>query len=346
LKNQESPETAPVRTGNPVIASVLSIIPGVGQFYCGARARGVVWIFGIIGQCLLFRATPSAVPFLPWVGVFWLWNLVDAWHLAVGRPRSLTGPVLFAAFLNFAAGWHITEVSFGKLVENFGSMGHIARGLVMPDIIEHGHASPTLALNVKLLVDTIYMALIGTVLPIPVTLVLSVLGARNLMGANAATRAIYGVSRSIMNLLRSVEVIVIAFMMSVAVGIGPFAGVLAIAIHGIGAQGKLYSEAIEDIDRGPVEAISATGATWLQTVLYGVLPQVTPQFIAFTMYRWDINVRTATVIGLVGGGGIGYTLYQYINSLQWNQAGTAIWLIAVAVILMDWASAVVREKFT
>lgn len=342
----EAPQAEPERTGNPAFAAILSIIPGAGQFYCGARVRGVAWFLWIVGQVLVFRATPSALPFTPWVALLWLWNLVDAWHYAVGRPRSLTLPIVFATFLNLAAGWHITEVSFGRLLENFGSMGHIARGLVMPDVWKDGKVSPTLALNIRLLIDTIYMALIGTVLPIPVTLVLSVLGARNLMGGNRATRTIYGVSRSIMNLLRSIEVIVIAFMMSVAVGIGPFAGVLAIAIHGIGAQGKLYSEAIEDIDRGPVEAISATGATWLQTVLYGVLPQVTPQFIAFTMYRWDINVRTATVIGLVGGGGIGYTLYQYINSLQWNQAGTAIWLIAIAVILMDWASAVVREKYS
>jgi phosphonate transport system permease protein len=129
-----------------------------------------------------------------------------------------------------------------------------------------------------------------------------------------------------------------------AVGIGPFAGVLALAIHGVGALGKLYSEAIESIEHGPIEAIRATGANQLQVIVYAVVPQVVPQFIAFTLYRWDINVRMATVIGLVGGGGIGYQLIQYMNLLQWRQAATAIWLIAGVVMLMDYASAVIRER--
>jgi len=130
----------------------------------------------------------------------------------------------------------------------------------------------------------------------------------------------------------------------VAVGVGPFAGVIALAIHGIGAIGKLYSEAIESIEPGPIEAIRATGANELQVVVFGVVPQVVPQFIAFTLYRWDINVRMATVIGLVGGGGIGSQLMQYMGLLQWRQAATAIWLIAGVVMLMDYASAVIREK--
>lgn len=149
-----------------------------------------------------------------------------------------------------------------------------------------------------------------------------------------------------MNLLRSVEVLIIALMFVVAVGPGPFAGVLALAIHGVGALGKLYSEAIESIDPGPIEAITATGAHPVQVVAYGVVPQVVPQFVAFTIYRWDINVRSATVIGLVGGGGIGFTLKDYIDLLRWPQAATAVWLIALAVIAMDYASAVIRERLT
>ena len=338
------------RRGNPGAAALLSVIPGAGHIYAGATARGIAWFVWVTAQAAVFYATgskpPSAQSFLPWAGVLWLWNIVDAFWYAAGRTRSLAGPILLTAAVNFAAGWHITQVDVGELIVGFPKMGHIAAGLLQPDLWQEGRPSPTLTHSLKLIVDTLYMALIGTVLPIPVTMVLSVVGARNLTSGNWLTRSLYAVSRSIMNLLRSIEVIIIAVMMTVAVGIGPFAGVLALAIHGIGAQGKLYSEAIEDIDPGPVEAITATGATWLQRVIYGVLPQVMPQFIAFTMYRWDINVRMATVIGLVGGGGIGYTLYQYINTLQWRQAGTAIWLISIAVILMDWASAVVREKYT
>jgi phosphonate transport system permease protein len=146
------------------------------------------------------------------------------------------------------------------------------------------------------------------------------------------------------NVLRSIETLILAVVMAVVVGLGPFAGVMAIVIHSIGAMGKLYSESIESIDPGPIEAITATGANRLQVILYAVLPQVVPQFLSFTMYRWDINVRLSTVIGLVGGGGIGFILIQYINLLQWSQAGTALWLIGIVVIAMDYASAIIREK--
>src|SRR6185503_1690592 len=122
--------------------------------------------------------------------------------------------------------------------------------------------------------------------------------------------AVYFVTRTGFNVLRSVEVMIIAVIMVVVVGIGPFAGVLAIVVHSIGALGKLYSEAIESIDPGPTEAISATGARPLQVVRYAVIPQIVPQFLSFTLYRLDINVRMSTIVGLVGGGGIGFVLTE------------------------------------
>jgi len=194
------------------------------------------------------------------------------------------------------------------------------------------------------MLETIYLALIGTGLSLIFALPLSFLGARNLMHGTPILKTIYGLTRGLFTILRSVEVLIFAVIAVAAVGIGPFAGVIALAVHGIGALGKLYSEAIESIEDGPVEAIRSTGANDVQVVAYGVVPQVVPQFIAFTLYRWDINVRMATVIGLVGGGGIGYQLIQYMNLLQWRQAATAIWLIAAVVMLMDYASAVIREK--
>ena len=108
--------------------------------------------------------------------------------------------------------------------------------------------------------------------------------------------------------------------------------------------GKLFSEQIESIDPGPVEAITATGATPSQVVLYAVVPQVFPQFLALGFYRWDINVRMSTIIGFVGGGGIGFLLQQWINLLKYNEAGTALLAIAVVVIALDMISARVREK--
>jgi len=194
------------------------------------------------------------------------------------------------------------------------------------------------------MVETIFLALMGTFFALLVSIPLSFLGARNLMQGSAAGWTIYYTVRMLFNVLRSIETLILAVVMAVVVGLGPFAGVMAIVIHSIGAMGKLYSESIESIDPGPIEAITATGANRLQVVLYAVLPQVVPQFLSFTMYRWDINVRLSTVIGLVGGGGIGFILIQHINLLQWSQAGTALWLIGIVVITMDYASAIIREK--
>jgi phosphonate transport system permease protein len=107
----------------------------------------------------------------------------------------------------------------------------------------------------------------------------------------------------------------------------------------------LYSEAIESIDPGPLEAIQATGGTRLQTIVYAVIPQVLPPFISFTIYRWDINVRLSTVIGLVGGGGIGFILIQWIRQFQYEAAGIAVWLIAITVAVLDYVSSEIRERF-
>jgi phosphonate transport system permease protein len=204
--------------------------------------------------------------------------------------------------------------------------------------------SDTLRLSLDKMLETIFLALMGTAFGVVLSVPLSFLAARNLMKGSGVGSLVYYATRTFFNLTRSIEVMIVAVIMAVVVGIGPFAGVMALVIHSIGALGKLYSEAIESIDPGPIEAITATGAGRLQVVLFAVLPQVIPQFISFTLYRWDINVRMSTIIGFVGGGGIGYLLIQYINLLQWNQAGTVIWLIAIVVGLMDYASAVLRER--
>ena len=132
----------------------------------------------------------------------------------------------------------------------------------------------------------------------------------------------------------------------VVVGLGPFAGTLALTIHSIAALAKLYSEAIESIDPGPIEAIHGTGANWVQTVVFAVVPQIVPPFVSFTIYRWDINVRMSTIIGLVGGGGIGFLLVQWIRLLDYRAAGIAVWFIAVTVAILDYVSAEIRERFT
>jgi phosphonate ABC transporter permease subunit PhnE len=155
---------------------------------------------------------------------------------------------------------------------------------------------------------------------------------------------VYYVTRTILNALRSIEPLIMAIVFAIWVSIGPFAGVLALTLHSIAALGKLYSEQVESINPGPIEAITATGANRLQVIAYGVVPQIVPPYIAFTLYRWDINVRMSTVIGFVGGGGIGFILQQWINLLQYRQAGVAVLAIAIVVATLDYVSAQVREK--
>ncbi len=156
---------------------------------------------------------------------------------------------------------------------------------------------------------------------------------------------IYAFMRVIMNIVRSIEPLILAVIGIIWVGPGPFAGFMALTAHTIAALGKLYSEAIESIDPGPIEAVQSTGADRLQTIRYAVFPQVLPPFIAFTIYRWDINVRLSTIIGLVGGGGIGFLLIQWIRLFQYEQAGIAVWLITLTVAALDFVSAEIREQF-
>jgi phosphonate ABC transporter permease subunit PhnE len=156
---------------------------------------------------------------------------------------------------------------------------------------------------------------------------------------------IYTITRTILNALRSVEALVMAIVFVIAVGIGPFAGVMALGLHTIVSLAKLYSEQVESISAGPLEAVEATGANRLQTIIYAVIPQIVPPYISYTMYRWDINVRMSTIIGFVGGGGIGFLLQQNINLLNYRAASAQMLAIAVVVASMDYLSSVLREKY-
>jgi phosphonate transport system permease protein len=211
-------------------------------------------------------------------------------------------------------------------------------------VVGNPRPSETFWLVVQRMGETIAQALMATTLGILIAVPLSFLGARNLMMVNPVGTAVYYVARTAFNILRSIEPLIMAIVFVVWVGLGPFAGVLALVAHSVAALAKLYSEAIESIDPGPIEAITATGANRLQVIVYAVLPQVLPPFVAFSVYRWDINVRMSTIIGFVGGGGIGFLLQQWIRLSKYNEAATAIWAIAIVVSVLDYASAQVRER--
>lgn len=155
---------------------------------------------------------------------------------------------------------------------------------------------------------------------------------------------IYSLTRSVLNVIRSIEPLIMAVIFVVWVGLGPFAGVMALTLHTIAALGKLFSEQIEGISSGPIEAINATGANRLQMVVFAVIPQIVPLYIAYTLYRWDINVRMSTIIGFVGGGGIGFLLSQSIRLLRYSDASVMMLAIALVVSLLDYVSAQVRTR--
>ncbi len=206
-------------------------------------------------------------------------------------------------------------------------------------------ASDPLKLTIGRMAETIFMGMMATLFGILFSIPASFLAARNLMSGSWITMSLYYLTRTVMNIVRSIEPLIWALIAVVWVGLGPFAGIIALTIHSIAALGKLYSEAIESIDPGPIEAIQATGATQLQTIMYAVVPQMIPSFVSFSIYRWDINVRMSTIIGLVGGGGIGFLLVQYIRLLDYRSAGIAVWFIAVTVATLDYVSAEIRARF-
>ena len=246
-----------------------------------------------------------------------------------------------------SGGFELDVVIPYRVIPTQGDQGYVEWKLEARQVASIGDPviSEELKLSIEKMIETIFLGMMSTFFGVILSIPISFLASRNLMSANWFTRTIYMVVRTILNIVRSIESLVWAVIAIIAVGLGPFAGILALTVHSIAALGKLYSEAIESIDHGPVEAIQATGANWLQTVWYAVIPQIIPPFVSFTIYRWDINVRMSTVIGMVGGGGIGYLLIQWIRLLDYRSAGIAIWFIAITVAILDFISSEIRERF-
>jgi phosphonate ABC transporter permease subunit PhnE len=195
-----------------------------------------------------------------------------------------------------------------------------------------------------LMIVTIFLGIMGTAFALIVAVPMSFLGARNIMAGNPITNGIYVAVRLLFTVIRSIDVLIVVLIVLPLFGLGNASGVFALAFHNVGVMGKLYSEAIEGIDAGPAEAMTATGANRFQVIWAAIVPQLVNPFISFTIYRLDTNVRLANVIGLVGGGGIGVALFQNIQLLRYHTAGTFILLIVVTVAAMDFISAQVRKR--
>ncbi len=294
------------------------------RWAAAAAALGALWQLLGRGAALspggaMVLGVPEAVRQLPWT------RTLRGWLAAI------------LIELTFFTGWLVTELDLVAFLTKFGKAADIVRGLAHP-------SASVLHEGVVLLVQTVFLAFMATAFAIPVAFVLAFPSARNLTRGTTTARLVYVASRTLMNFVRAVEPLVWALIFISWVGIGPFAGVLALWVHSVAALTKLYSEQIESIDPGPMDAITATGAGTLQVLRYGVVPQVIPPFLSFTIYRWDINVRMSTIIGFVGGGGIGYILKPRVDLGEWGEVGTLVLLIAGTVWLMDVVSAKIRER--
>ncbi|MEL6351268.1 MAG: phosphonate ABC transporter, permease protein PhnE [Cyanobacteria bacterium J06627_28] len=190
------------------------------------------------------------------------------------------------------------------------------------------------------IIETVCMGVWGTLLAAVVAAPLSVLAAENISPPWVVQPV-----RRIFDTMRAINEVVFALMFVVAVGLGPFAGVLALFVHTTGTLGKLFSEAIENIDLGPIEGVRASGASKVQEILFGVIPQVMPPWISFTLYRFEANVRSASVLGIVGAGGIGVSLYQSFRSFKYPKVCAILIILIVAVSLLDVISAKLRRHF-
>ena len=192
------------------------------------------------------------------------------------------------------------------------------------------------------LAQTINIATLGTVMAIVVSLPLAFCAALN----TAPARAVYGLARLVIVVSRSVDTLIWALIFIIVVGPGSLAGVLAVAVRSIGFVSKLLAEGIEEIDHGQAEAVTATGATRLQTLLYAIVPQIKPVFAGICIYRWDINIRESTVLGLVGAGGIGFTLNEAILGLEWARVGLILVVVLGVVLVSEAVSAFARGRVT
>ncbi len=242
---------------------------------------------------------------------------------------NLIGWGLFAAVLMWS--WEGAEMRPLDLFIYGENMGAFASGFFPPNF----HEWPTF---LEQMIITVQIALWGTVLAVICSVPFGVLSAENV-----APYWIYHPTRRLMDAARAINEIVFAMLFVVAVGLGPFAGVLALWVHTTGVLAKLFSEAVEAIDPRPVEGIRATGAGKVQEVIFGVIPQVLPLWISFSLYRFESNVRSATVVGIVGAGGIGVVLWEYIRGFYYSETAAVMIIIIVTVVVLDVISQRLRK---
>lgn len=261
----------------------------------------------------------------------------------IGRYNLLVGPSAGNAgwwkYLGIAAAglgvvwWAAigSEVSAGELVKGLPWIADFL-GRMLPPNWEF------MQKLVRPAIETVQIAIWGTLLAIVLAIPVCFLAARNI----SPNLVVFHAMRQVLNIARGINEIILALIFVAAVGLGPFPGVLALALHGAGMLGKFFAESIEDIDQGPIEALRSTGAGPIQIIIFGVIPQVITSWIAVVLYRFETNLRQATVLGMVGAGGIGFELVGSMKLFQYQDTATCILVIVVMVMAADYISSKLR----
>lgn len=248
-------------------------------------------------------------------------------------PRSWLSLMAWGLGLAVLAGsYQGADIRFGDLVRQSSDIGRFAADFFPPDF-------RLWRMFAEEMVITLQIALWGTALA-----VVSAVPCGLLCSANIVPAWVYQPMRRLMDALRAINEMVFAMLFVVAVGLGPFAGVLALWVHTTGTLSKLFSEAVEAIDPQPVEGIRATGARAIDEIAYGVIPQVLPLWVSYALYRFEANVRSASVLGMVGAGGIGVLLWEYVRGFAYAQTCAVLIVIIVTVSVIDLISAIVRKR--
>lgn len=252
---------------------------------------------------------------------------------AIRQPGGLRNSLLLLAVVAvLAASWGPAEMGrWTYLFTDSGNMATYAKDFLKPDFT-------TWQYYLEEMIVTVEIAVWGTFLAVLLSIPFGILSAHNM-----APWWVNQPVRRLMDMFRAIHEVVFAVLFVVAVGLGPFAGVMALFIHTTGILAKLFSEAVEAIDPRPVEAIRTTGASRIQQVVFGVIPQVLPLWISFSLYRLEANVRSATVLGLIGAGGIGQVLFETIRGFYYPQASAIIIIVVLTVTVMDLISQHLRK---
>ncbi|NYH99415.1 phosphonate ABC transporter, permease protein PhnE [Cupriavidus plantarum] len=248
-------------------------------------------------------------------------------------PRTSLAVMLIWAILlaTLAVSWKGADMRPLDLLNDSGNMARFAADFFPPDFREWRHYLNEMFVTVQI---AVWGTALAVVMAVPLGLLCS---------ANIVPPWIYQPARRLMDACRAINEMVFAMLFIVAVGLGPFAGVLAIWVHTTGVLAKLFAEAVEAIDPRPVEGVRATGAGPIEEIVYGVIPQVLPLWLSFALYRFESNVRSASVVGIVGAGGIGTVLWEIIRSFQYGQTCAVMIIIVLFVTAIDMLSAQIRK---